>query len=139
MKKFITLTSLTLVIAVSAQEKTEKEDRPKPPRDKMEMFENLNLTEKQKVEIKTLFEENKEDRQAMRHEKGNSLKSETGKRALTDEEKKEFKAKKDAHRQEMDAKLKTILTADQYKQFTIEREKRHEEMEKRKKIGRDKK
>ncbi|MBA5628586.1 hypothetical protein [Moheibacter lacus] len=139
MKKSITLTALTLVIAVSAQEKTEKEDRPKPPRDKMEMFENLNLTEKQKVEIQTMFEENKEDRQAMRNEKGNSLKSETGKRALTDEEKKEFKAKKDAHRQEMDAKLKTILTADQYKQFTIEREKRHEEMEKRKKISRDKK
>ena len=138
MKNFITLTAMTLVMAVSAQEKKMgQDDVQKAPHDEMEMFENLKLTDKQKSEIKTLFEQNKEDRMEMRNEKMNAIKSSDadGKREMTDAERKEFKAKKEAKRKEMDAKLQTILTPEQYKQFSAEREKRHEEMKKRKDTG----
>ncbi len=129
MKKSITIAVLTLMISVSAQEK--KADRMDHHRskDKMEMFSNLNLTEKQKSEIKALWDEKREDRKELRSDLKSSK---TEKREFTDAEKAEFKAKKEANRKEMDAKLQTILTPEQYKQFVAEREKRHEEMKHRK-------
>lgn len=129
MKKFVALTALTLMISVSAQEKNVDRMERHHAKDKMEMFANLNLTEKQKSEIKDLWDEKREDRKELRSD----LKSaKTEKREFTDAEKAEFKAKKEANRKEMDAKLQTILTPEQYKQFVVEREKRHEEMKHRK-------
>ncbi len=118
MKKFITLSALALVISVSAQEK--KPDRMGGnPEHKMEMFDNLNLTDQQKADIKALYQEKKDDHQSLNAEHKD-------RKALSDAEKAEFKAKKEAQRNEFDAKLQKILTPEQYKQFTAERAKRHE-------------
>ena len=129
MKKFIAITALTLAIGVSAQEKNFDQKDKYRSKDKMEMFSNLNLTEKQKSEIKALWDEKKEDHQDL---KKDFKSSKADKKEFTEAEKAEFKAKKEANRKEMDAKLQTILTPEQYKQFVSERAKRHEEKKSRK-------
>ena len=129
MKKFIAITALTLAISVSAQEKNSDQMDNHRSKDKMEMYSNLNLTEKQKSEIKALWDEKKEDHRAI---KSDLKSSKADKKEFTEAEKAEFKAKKEANRKEMDAKLQTILTPEQYKQFVSERAKRHEEKKSRK-------
>ena len=129
MKKIIAVVVFTLAISVSAQEKNSDRMETQRFKDKMEIFANLNLTEKQKSEIKALWKEKKEDNQAL---KSNFTSSKADKKQFTEAEKAEFKAKKEANRKEMDTKLQTILTTEQYNLLVSERAKRHEEMKSRK-------
>ncbi len=121
MKKFITLTALVLFISISAQVKNQDGMNRRPAKDKMEKFEKLNLTDQQKVQIKALFDEKKAD-----HADKPSLTA-TKKAELSEAEKAEFKAKKEANRQEFDAKIQKILSEEQYKQYKAEREMHHEQ------------
>ncbi|NLN31978.1 MAG: hypothetical protein GX159_00085 [Flavobacteriaceae bacterium] len=136
MKKIITICAVALVVGVSAQEK--KMDRKNASIDRMEIFENLNLTEQQKTEIRALFESEKAEYKNKREKssftaKEQKVKTDRKKREFSEAEKAEFKAKRDAKFKERDAKIQSILTAEQYKEFLAEREKRQAEKQLRKK------
>lgn len=136
MKKIITICAVALVVGVSAQEK--KMDRKNASIDRMEIFENLNLTEQQKTEIRALFESEKAEYKNKREKssftaKEQKVKTDRKKREFSEAEKAEFKAKRDAKFKERDAKIQSILTAEQYKAFLAEREKRQAEKQLRKK------
>ena len=136
MKKIITICAVALVVGVSAQEK--KMDRKNASIDRLEIFENLNLTEQQKTEIRALFESEKAEYKNKREKssftaKEQKVKTDRKKREFSEAEKAEFKAKRDAKFKERDAKIQSILTAEQYKEFLAEREKRQAEKQLRKK------
>ena len=136
MKKIITICAVALVVGVSAQEK--KKDRKNASIDRMEIFENLNLTEQQKTEIRALFESEKAEYKNKREKssftaKEQKVKTDRKKREFSEAEKAEFKAKRDSKFKERDAKIQSILTAEQYKEFLAEREKRQAEKQLRKK------
>lgn len=130
MKKIITICAVALVVGVSAQEK--KLDRKNASKDRMEIFENLNLTEQQKTEIRALFESEKAEYKNKREKssftaKEQKVKTDRKKREFSDAEKAEFKAKREAKFKEREAQLQSILTPEQYKEFLAEREKRKAE------------
>lgn len=130
MKKIITICAVALVVGVSAQEK--KMDRKNASKDRMEIFENLNLTEQQKTEIRALFESEKAEYKNKREKssftaKEQKVKTDRKKREFSDAEKAEFKAKREAKFKEREAQLQSILTPEQYKEFLAEREKRKAE------------
>jgi len=133
MKKLITLFALAFVVVVSAQEKDSKTNRQKHKRNKMEIFETLNLTEQQKSEIKVLFDEQRAEykarKQNLASKTENKAELNTRKKTeFTEAERAEFKTKKEAKRKATDAKLQTILTKEQFEKYVSERKKRHAEM-----------
>jgi protein CpxP len=135
MKKLFAIALLVVGLTTFAQEKGKRGDfKEITPEKRTEMqvkkmTADLNLNEKQQKEVKELLNSQKEDRDEMM-EKRKEIK-ETAEKA-TKEQREEMKAKMDKKKEAIDAKMKTILTGDQYKKWEATKEERKEKMGERK-------
>ncbi|WP_339889536.1 DUF4890 domain-containing protein [uncultured Flavobacterium sp.] len=135
MKKLFVLVLLVVGLTTFAQEKGKRgEGKEMSPEQRTEMqvkklTKDLDLNEKQQKEVKELLNTQKEDRSEMM-EKRKEMK-ETAEKA-TKEQRAEMKAKMDKKKEAIDAKMKSILTDDQYKKWEATKEDRNEKMGDRK-------
>lgn len=135
MKKLFVAALLVVGLTTFAQEKGKRGDfKEMTPEQRTEMqvkkmTTDLDLNEKQQKEVKELLNSQKEDRSEMM-EKRKEMK-ETAEKA-TKEQRAEMKSKMDKKKEVVDAKMKTILTGDQYKKWETMKETRKEKMGDRK-------
>lgn len=135
MKKLFVAALFVVGLTTFAQEKGKRGDfKEMTPEQRTEMqvkkmTTDLDLNEKQQKEVKELLNSQKEDRSEMM-EKRKEMK-ETAEKA-TKEQRAEMKSKMDKKKEVVDAKMKTILTGDQYKKWETMKETRKEKMGDRK-------
>lgn len=135
MKKLFVVALLVVGLTTFAQEKGKRGDfKEMTPEKRTEMqvkkmTKDLDLNEKQQKEVKELLNAQKEDRAEM-IEKRKEIK-ETAEKA-TKEQRAEMKAKMDKKKEAIDAKMKSILTDDQYKKWEANKEDRNAKMGDRK-------
>ena len=134
MKKLLVAALLVVGMTTFAQEKMEEHKQQLTPEQKVniqvkKMTKELNLTEKQAQEIRVVVASEVEKREANKAEmqaiKASGVKP-------TKEEMKARKAKLQEDKAEMDAKMKNILTPEQYALWLQKLEERKQKMEAKK-------
>lgn len=141
MKKLVVAALLVVGLTTFAQEKGKKGDfKEMTPEQRTEvqvkkMTKDLDLNETQQKQVKELLNSQKEDRTEML-DKRKEMK-ETAEKA-TKEQRAEMKAKIEEKKAAIDAKMKSILTDEQYKKWETQKEERKEKMGERK-AGKQKK
>lgn len=135
MKKLFVVALFAIGLTAMAQEKGKRGDfKDMTPEQRTElhvkkMTKDLDLNEKQQKEIKELLNAQKEDRAEM-IEKRKEIK-ETAEKA-TKEQRAEMKAKMEEKKAAINAKMKTILTDDQFKKWEAQKEQGKERMKEKK-------
>ena len=140
MKKLFVLALLVIGTSLLAQEKMENEiNTPRKghwqngERDEIrlkKLTSELNLNAKQQEQIKTVMAEQKAKRDAFMKEK---MVNKDLPKASTPEERKERRQKAEEAKKAMEAKLKTILTPEQFTKWTAIKEERKEEFKEKSK------
>lgn len=134
MKKLLVAALLVVGMTTFAQEKMEEQKQQLTPEQKVniqvkKMTKELNLTEKQVQEIRVVVASEVEKREANKAEmqaiKASGVKP-------SKEEMKARKAKLEEDKAEMDAKMKNILTPEQYALWLQKLEERKQKMEAKK-------
>lgn len=132
MKKIVMIAIAMIAISATAQEK-EKMDRKTAMKEKMEarknmtpeeatnaqterMAKHLDLSENQKKQVHQMLSEQAAERKAKR-EAFEKNKGKNEKPALTDEQKEQLKKERKAKKEETDAKLKEILSEEQFTKY----------------------
>jgi Spy/CpxP family protein refolding chaperone len=126
LKFYAAAACLVMGLSLSAQTTTDKKDKGQRGGNPVEMMtKELGLTDKQQTELKAIFEAEKADRKQLKED------------AKADREAR--KAEMETKRAEMDAKIKGVLTAEQYTKYQELQKNRPERSGKGDKQGKDKK
>ena len=135
MKKLIVVALLVVGLTTFAQGKGKRgEGKDISPEQRTEMqvkkmTKDLDLNEKQQIQVKELLNAQKKDRDQMMAKRKEM--KETAEKP-TKEQRAEMKAEMDKKDAAMDAKMKTILTGDQYKKWEATKEERKEKKDDKK-------
>ncbi len=128
MKKLILVALLAIGVSTFAQERMERERKSPEERSAMllkKMTSDLNLDSKQQAQIKQVIAEQDAKREAMKAER---MANKDLPKEPTPEERKARREKFEEGKLAMEAKLKTILTPEQFAKWNTIKEERKDKM-----------